>query len=100
MSLQLAEITDEVLDEVLCMSVSDRVLYFSILVSTYYPNVPKEKEKYQDLLESYSSSFYVEKLIRSNKFLSEKFTPVYTMTGLIRNIVLDLYFMEEDLVTH
>ena len=46
------------------------------------------------------SSIYVEKLYRSNRFFQESFTMIYTKTGLIRNIVNDIYFLEDDLITH
>jgi len=100
MSYNLGYLSDEALDEVLTLDIDKKVAYFSLLVDKFYPKVEKESEDYQNLLESYASSFYVEKLYRSNRFFSEKFTPVYTTTGLIRNITLDLYFIEEELLIH
>ena len=58
------------------------------------------ENEYEDLLESYISSIYVEKLYRSNRFFQESFTMIYTKTGLVRNIVNDIYFLEDDLITH
>ena len=54
----------------------------------------------KNLLEYYNSSFYVEKMYRTNKFFQEKFTIVYTDKGFIRNIIADMYYADDDLITH
>lgn len=100
MSFHLAELSDDLLDDILSMSVEQKVAYFSEMVSTFFPKVNEEDEEYQNLIESYASSFYVEKLLRTNRFFYEKFTPVYTSKGLIRNIVLDLYYTDDELLVH
>ena len=54
----------------------------------------------KELLENYLSSFYVEKLYRSNQFFNEKYIMTYTHTGLVRNVINEMYFTDDDLITH
>mgnify|MGYP003656547851 CR=1 FL=1 len=35
-----------------------------------------------------------------NRFFNEKFIPVYTNTGLIREVVSDLFFIDDTLIVH
>ena len=60
----------------------------------------EECDEMKNIVESYVSSFYLEKMYRTNRFFNEKFTPIYTTTGLIRNIWADLFFADDDLITH
>jgi len=39
-------------------------------------------------------------MYRTNKFFQEKFTIVYTDKGFIRNIIADMYYADDDLITH
>jgi len=96
----LQDLSDESLDALLSLSLVRKSSYFIAMVKTYYPNILEGSAQFEDLVESYISSFYVEKLYRSNRFFNEKFTPIYTGTGLIRNISLDLYFTDDSLITH
>lgn len=96
----LEELPDESLDAVLAMPMDNKVIYFSKLIEHFYPDLSEEDEQYVELLELYISSFYVEKLYRSNRFFNEKFTPIYTMTGLIRDISADMFLLDKDLIVH
>ena len=96
---ELSELSNESLDAVLSLPVDAKTKYFTDLVEKYYPKV-SEGEDYQNILDSYVSSFYVEKLYRSNRFFNEKFIPVYTMTGMIRNIIAESYYSDQDLLVH
>lgn len=96
----LEELPDESLDTILSLSLTQKSAYFITMVKTFYPEVLEGSEDFDQLLESYVSSFYVEKLYRSNRFFNEKFTPIYTSTGLIRNIIADMYYADDDLITH
>jgi hypothetical protein len=99
-TLLLSELEDETVNYIIGLSPSDKKAYFASLVATFYPTVERDSEEWQSLVSNYASSFYVEKLYRSNRFFQEWFTVVYTETGLIRDIVNDLYFLEESLITH
>ena len=96
----LSEFEDESLDYVIGMPLPIKRDYFHKLVESFYPKSIDRQEEYESLMESYMASFYVEKLYRSNRFFKEKFTMIYTKTGLIRNIVNDIYFDDDDLITH
>ena len=96
----LSEFEDESLDYVIGMPLSIKRDYFHKLVESFYPKSINREEEYESLMESYMASFYVEKLYRSNRFFKEKFTMIYTKTGLVRNIVNDIYFADDDLITH
>jgi hypothetical protein len=96
----LDEISDESLDVVLSLSPVNKTKYFSTLAKTYYPKIEEGTDEFINLVESYVSSFYVEKLYRNNLFFNEKFTVVYTTTGLIRNVVADMYYLDSDLIVH
>jgi hypothetical protein len=98
--LTLCELQDETIDYLLGMQLDDKRAYFHKLVETYYPNALNNEDEYEDLIENYISCMYVEKLYRSNRFFNERFTIIYTQTGLIRNIINDIYFIEDDLITH
>ena len=96
----LSEFPNESLDYVLGMPLAVKREYFHKLIESFYPKTLKTGSEYENLLESYMSSFYTEKLYRSNRFFNEKFTIIYTHTGIIRNIVNDLYFTDDELITH
>lgn len=98
--LILSDITDEDLDWVLRLPFQQKNTYFNALIKKHYPAIPKEDKRYNQLLENYLSSFYVEKLYRSNRFFHEKFLVTYTHTGLVRNVINELYFTDDDLITH
>tara|TARA_Y100000592_G_scaffold101158_1_gene186151 strand:- start:8691 stop:8996 length:306 start_codon:yes stop_codon:yes gene_type:complete len=98
--LTLCELQDETIDYLLGMQLEDKRAYFHKLVEVYYPNALNNEDEYEDLIENYISCMYVEKLYRSNRFFNERFTIIYTQTGLIRNIINDVYFIEDDLITH
>lgn len=96
----LEEIPDEILDQILSLQPKAKSHYFSKLGKQFYPDLVEDSDEYRELVESYVSSFYVEKMYRTNRFFNERFTPVYTDTGLIRNIISDLFYTDDDLITH
>lgn len=96
----LQSLSDESLDSVLSLSIKQKTNYFVAMAKSFYTNLPEDSAQFEELVAAYFSSFYVEKLYRSNRFFNEKFTPVYTNTGLIRNISLDMYYTHDDLITH
>lgn len=97
---ELQHLSDTELNNIIGLSYDSKVSYFTAMIKNYYPHTEIDSDKFFDILETYMSSFYLEKLYRSNRFFNEKFTPIYTKTGLIRNIIADLYFTEDDLITH
>jgi hypothetical protein len=96
----LQDLSDESLDAVLSLSPAQKSSYFEAMVKTFYPRIPENTQEFEEMVATYLSSFCVEKIYRSNRFFNEKFTPVYTGTGIIRNIVSDLYYSDDELITH
>lgn len=99
-TFSLADLSNESLDAIISLDRVQKANYIAEMVRTYYPKISEGSDEYINLIEEYISSFYVEKLYRSNRFFNEKFTPVYTKTGLIRNIILDSYYTDDDLIVH
>jgi len=96
----LEDLTDETIDAILGLPPKNRVDYYKKLAKAYFPEIQEDTDEYTNLLETYNSSFYLEKLYRSNQFFNEKFTVVYTDKGFIRNIIADMYFADDDLIIH
>ena len=96
----LEELSDESLDAVLSLPLDKKSSYFTAMLKSFYPSVEEGTDDFDNLIASYLSSFYVEKIYRSNNFFNEKFTVVYTTTGLIRNIISEMYYADDDLITH
>jgi len=99
-SLILEELSDESLDTILSLPPKNKVEYFRQLTKAFYPSLDPNSEQFLTVVETYISSFYIEKLYRSNRFFNEKFTPIYTNTGLIRNLIADIFYTDDDLITH
>jgi hypothetical protein len=87
----LYELDDTTLDFILALSVKELDEYVYALICRFYPNVAKNDEKYKQLKNAYKSSFAVEKIYRVNSLISNNYTAIYTKTGLIRELVIDLY---------
>ena len=98
--LTLCEMEDTTLDFLIGLPIEDKHAYFHKLIETYYSDSLNNEKEYDELLQNYISCIYVEKLYRSNRFFKEQFTIVYTQTGLIRDIINDIYFIEDNLITH
>jgi hypothetical protein len=96
----LEQLSDESLDAVLSLNPKAKAAYFKQMTKTYYPSLAEDSEQFLGVVETYISSFYVEKLYRSNRFFNEKFTPIYTTTGLVRNISADIFYTDDQLITH
>ena len=95
----LEDLPEDSLDQILGLPPKGKAQYFTKLAKQFY-DYPEDSVEFTDLIECYISSFYIEKMYRSNRFFNEKFTPVYTNTGLIRNIWLDIFFADDDLILH
>ena len=87
----LHELEDEALNEILQLPFEELDNYIYALICRFYPTTPKPSDRYTRLVKAYKASFVLEKLYRSNELLSENYTAIYTKTGLIREIVSDLY---------
>jgi len=98
--MKLSELTDAQLDYILGMGTVKRAEYLSTVLHQQFPNVQVGSKEYTELLECYISSFFVEKLYRSNRFFNEKFIVTYTDTGMIHSITSNIYFDEKSFTIH
>ena len=97
----LYELEDEVLDHIINLPSAELDSYIYALICRFYTNVEVDSEYYKSLYNSYKASIVLEKLYRVNSVLANQYTAIYTKTGLIREIVLDLYSIgTEQLAIH
>jgi hypothetical protein len=87
----LYELDDTTLDFILSLSIKELDEYVYALICRFYPNISIKDEKYKELVKSYKSSFAIEKIYRVNSLISNNYTAIYTKTGLVRELVLDIY---------
>ena len=90
-SFYLYELDDETLNFILSLNSSELDRYIHALISRFYRKQLSNTEFYDKLVNAYKSSFILEKLYRTNVTVNENYTAIYTKTGLIREIISDLY---------
>lgn len=90
-SLFLYELDNSTLDFILSLPFTELDRYIYALISRFYPKVQTNSDKYEELRDAYKASFATEKLYRVNPLINKSYTAIYTKTGLIREIVLDIY---------
>ena len=96
----LKDFPDDKLELILALEEEEQIIYYDSLINRFYPHISSDDRIYEDMLAAYHASFVMEKLYRKEKVLQLEFTPIYTKTGLIRNLVNDLYYTTDDLITH
>ncbi len=94
---KLYELSDEHLNAILSLNEDEEEKYINTLISRFYPNID---DRYEELFISYKASFVLEKLYRSNISFQNGFRAIYTKTGMIRNIINDIYYADDDLIIH
>jgi len=98
--LILSEVDENKIDAVLTLSDTAKIKIFGEIISNYYPQAMEDEKRFTELQRAYRDCWMMEKLYRNNIFLKESFTMVYTQTGLIRNIWMDMYYTDDDLIIH
>ena len=98
--MNLYDIKENTIDYILSLPEAERITYYGTLIDKFYPAINKDAPEFERLLVAYETSFVVKKIYRNNKIFRSGFTNVYTQTGLLRNSVSDLYFADDDLITH
>jgi len=99
-AFNLYDLEEKTLDNLLNLPELSKSKYINELIERFYPSVNPDGEMYADLQLNYRSSWLLEKLYRVNPVFKESFTFIYTKTGLVRNMVSDLYFTDDHLITH
>lgn len=90
-SLYLRDLDSKELSNIINLPVVEFLHYIDLLIANYYPYTEKGSDKYVVLVDAYKASFYLEVFYRNSPIIVSNFTPIYTPTGLIREIVSDLY---------
>ena len=98
--LCLNEFPEDKLELILSLSTEEQHIYFDSLIKRFFPNTTMEDDSYHDLLAAYYASFVLEKIYRNEEELQKEFTVIYTKTGLIRNMINDLYYSTDELIVH
>ena len=93
--LYLYELDNNKLNNVLSLSEKEKKKYFMQLVDRFYPD--SSSDYIPTLLIAYYTSFLLESILRENEVLAAGFTPIYTPTGLIRELANDIYKLDEDI---
>ena len=96
--LVLSEVDEEKIDVVLTLPDPAKIEFFGQMISQFFPHAMEDEKKFAELQRAYRDCWMMEKLYRNNIFLKESFTIVYTQTGLIRNIWMDMYYTDDDLI--
>jgi len=97
---ELFNLEEETINYVLSLPDEEKTGYFHVLITRFYKEQDLSSEKYKELQIAYRASFMLEKIYRNNKYLKEGFRPVYSKTGLIRDLTNDLYFVADNLRVH
>ncbi len=90
-ALFLYELDDDTLDSILSLTFEELDKYIYSLIDRFYPGVTPDSKIYKELSKAYKASFALEKIYRLNSLINNNYTAIYTKTGLVREVVLDMY---------
>lgn len=101
-NFNLYNVSDENLNNLLKLNNEQRKKYVDTLIERFYPHVIElgDTNTYKSLTNAYISSIEAENVYRNNPTFQLSFQAIYTKTGLIRNLVNDIYFNDDHLITH
>jgi hypothetical protein len=90
-SFYLYELDEDTLNFILDLNSVELDRYIHALILRFYRKRIDNTQYYEKLVKAYKASFILEKLYRTNSTFNANYTAVYTKTGLIREVVSDLY---------
>lgn len=96
--LYLYQLEDEAITSILTLDSSSLDLYLNNLIMRFYPQHVTNKEYSNKLKESYKASFVLENIFRKNEIFYKNYSAIYTPTGLIRELINDLYALNSEKV--
>lgn len=99
-SFNLYEISARDLDSTLKLDDDSFAIYIGQIIEKFYPSILPGTDEFNNLVVGYRASFEAEKLVRTNIPLHNGFRVIYTKTGLIRNLINEIYFNLDDLIIH
>ena len=92
----LKDLSNEELTDFLSLSLEEASKKISALIEKYYPKIETDSEEFKNLAINYMASFNLEYLIRKYPYIYASYTPLYTRTGLIRELVLNNYAFNKE----
>lgn len=98
--MKLYSIPETSLDYIISLSPQQRYLYLKQVAIENFKAASDDKEMLEKIIKGLETSVLFEKLYRNNEFLRKNFTIVYSSGGLVRNVIHDIYYSEDDLTTH
>tara|TARA_Y100000034_G_scaffold136800_1_gene215897 strand:+ start:22060 stop:22365 length:306 start_codon:yes stop_codon:yes gene_type:complete len=101
MQLSLYELSDDALNKIINLKKDELDNYITLLIANHYgDSMENNSDMHNKLMTAYTSSFTAEKIYRDNLVFQKGFQAVYSKTGLVTNLVNDLYFTDDHLIVH
>lgn len=98
--MKLYQLPEPALDYIISLSPQQRYLYLKEVALKQFSTTLDDKEMLERTIKALEASVLMEKLYRNNEFLKKNFTMVYSDGGIVRNMVNDIYYTEDDLIVH
>lgn len=98
--MKLYTLPETSIDYILSLSPQQRYLYLKQVALSNFRVIETDKEMLESLIKGLEVSILFEKLYRNNEFLRKNFTIVYSDGGLVRNVIHDIYYSDDELTTH
>ena len=98
--MKLFSLPESALDYIISLSPRQRYLYLKEVALKQFSVTVEDAEMLERTVQALEASVMLEKLYRNNDFLKKNFTVVYSDGGLVRNIIHDIYYTEDDLIVH
>lgn len=98
--MKLYTLPETSIDYILSLSPQQRYLYLKQVALSNFRVIETDKEMLESLIKGLEVSIFFEKLYRNNEFLRKNFTIVYSDGGLVRNVIHDIYYSDDELTTH
>lgn len=89
----LSDLPTKQLKRIIELEESKKYRYFAQLIQRFYPDASDSTKAH--LLAAYYSSFALEYIYRNQPVINSSFTCIYTSTGLLRELVNDLYSFDD-----
>jgi len=98
--MKLYSLPEEALDFIISLHPQQRYLYLKDVALQNFSATKTDKAMLERTIKALEASVLFEKLYRNNEVMKKNFTIVYAEGGIIRNVIHDIYYAEDDLITH
>jgi len=99
-AMKLYSLPEAALDYIISLRPDQRHLYLKEVALKNFSAAKNDPDMLERTIQALEVSIMFEKLYRNNEFLRKNFTIVYSSGGLVRNVIHDIYYSEDDLITH